>query len=707
MINTAPFRNPPPGLPHDPIWMMLDGRDGWPIADSSSDIAVSPLDCALTLQVAPGGSGALADPSGRFGGLVPPPNVTLSRDGTVWLLNKTTGKLRRFDDCACAFVDVPCTAGIGKGPRQLVAPTAIAARGHDLLVLDAGPPGRVLVFAAHGFALRAIWAPPKSAVPKPWQPSAIAVAPDGRTYVADIENGAIHLFDRGGTWRAAWTGFGAVAAIAADRFNRVYTWVPGQTTIQITGPDGKPVGTPTDVDSVRDCFPKLPDFASDATGRINLAGRCATAGWFDPSGQPSTASPSVPPTFAASGTWISTALDSRIGRCQWHRVLLAADVPTGAGLTIQTWTSEAAQPDELVAALPATAWTTVPLAAPPSEALILSAPGRYLWLRASLTGSGQNTPRLHKMRIEYPRISLRRYLPAAFAPDPVSADFTDRLLAIFDTGFRSVETEIDNQAALFDPRSAPATSPVKGAPDMLTWLASWIGVTFDRAWPIERRRAYLLNIAKLFPCRGTLPGLRRLLLLFLGLGPRPTGPAPACGASCAPRPPAWLPPPLILEHWKIRRWLFLGAGRLGDDAVLWGDTITGRSQLGNTAQLGVTHLNTSEQAIADPFNVDAYAFTVFVPGGLARTQQAKGALQRLLSAEAPAWSAAKLRFVLPRMRIGIQACIGFDSVVGCWPEGVILDSAALGRGTVLSAAPNIDPGPHLGRNRIGNGARIA
>ena len=35
------------------------------------------------------------------------------------------------------------------------------------------------------------------------------------------------------------------------------------------------------------------------------------------------------------------------------------------------------------------------------------------------------------------------------------------------------------------------------------------------------------------------------------------------------------------------------------------------------------------------------------------------------------------------------------------------DSATLGRATVLSAEPNIDPGPRLGRNRIGNGARIA
>ena len=73
----------------------------------------------------------------------------------------------------------------------------------------------------------------------------------------------------------------------------------------------------------------------------------------------------------------------------------------------------------------------------------------------------------------------------------------------------------------------------------------------------------------------------------------------------------------------------------------------------------------------------------------------------------PGRSLTQLRFVLPRMRIGIQSCIGFDSVVGCWPEGVLLDQAKLGHATVLSAAPNVDPGPRLGRSRVGAGARIA
>ena len=354
------------------------------------------------------------------------------------------------------------------------APVGLAVRGRDLLVLDAGSPGRVLVFARHGFALRAVLQPPPGAMRLPWQPTAVAAAPDGRVLVADSANGAIHVFDRGGQWRTDWTGFGTVAAMTVDRFGRLYTLGVGDTSVRITGPDGSEIAMANDVDSVRDCFAPLPEFSSDSSGRINLAGRCAGAGWFDPAGRPSTAAPAVDPVFTASGVWLSTVLDSAIGRCQWHRVVLTAKLPPRTTVTLASYTAEVAQPIELIAALPATAWTTVPLAGKGArEALILSPPGRYLWLQATFTGDQQATPRLQEVRIEYPRISLRRYLPRAFGPDPVSADFTDRLLAVFDQGFRSVESEIDRQADLFDARSAPATSPVAGAPDMLSWLAGW------------------------------------------------------------------------------------------------------------------------------------------------------------------------------------------------------------------------------------------
>ena len=48
MTSALRFRNPPPRPPHDPSWMILDGENGgWPVSDASSNVAVSPIDCAL------------------------------------------------------------------------------------------------------------------------------------------------------------------------------------------------------------------------------------------------------------------------------------------------------------------------------------------------------------------------------------------------------------------------------------------------------------------------------------------------------------------------------------------------------------------------------------------------------------------------------------------------------------------------------------
>src|SRR5207247_461214 len=102
------------------------------------------------------------------------------------------------------------------------------------------------------------------------------------------------------------------------------------------------------------------------------------------------------------------------------------------------------------------------------DCLIRSGAGRFLSLRVELQGSGAATPRISAMVVEFPRISLRRYLPAVFGQEPISADFTDRFLAIFDTTLRTIERAIDTQARLFDPLSAPATQGKSGTPDFLT-----------------------------------------------------------------------------------------------------------------------------------------------------------------------------------------------------------------------------------------------
>jgi hypothetical protein len=247
---------------------------------------------------------------------------------------------------------------------------------------------------------------------------------------------------------------------------------------------------------------------------------------------------------------------------------------------------------------------------------------------------------------------------------------------------------------LFDADSAPA----EAGRDILGWLASWLGLALERGWPVARRRKLVGSAARLFACRGTLRGLREAVLLWLDWSlPITTVRPPVCGPHC--RPPARGPefPQLVLEHWKLRRWLWLGKGRLGSDALVWGEGILDRSRLDDTARTGATKLDSTRNPLADPFNAAANRFSLFIPARQVGTPVQRAQFDRLVADQTPADALPIIVPVHARMRVGIQACIGFDSVVGCWPQGITLDTARLGRATVLGGGGAGRPPQRIGR----------
>jgi phage tail-like protein len=699
--------------------MVLGGAARWTGDVAAKDVEVEVGGCALRLAPAPGAARLLSEESGSLGGIVPPSNVAVDCEGFVWLLGRTSALLRRFDPCTCSFVTVPCTAGRGGDKRAVTDPAGIAAADSNLFVCDAGPPGRLLIFDRRSFALRSVWAPPAGATAQPWSPRSVVV--DGPTvYVGDPANGAIHRFARWGGWLGMWEGFGAISALALDCSRRLYVIVAGAPKIIQLNRAGQAVGLVATPMEVIGDFPVLP-FRVAADGTIDLCSICdkdptfkragepkclvATSNpacdkdrAFDRNGEP-VCFPAIPnPAFALTGTWTSGALDSRIAGCVWHRIECDAATAEHQRIGLATYTAEVPVPDVDIALLPDNAWVNLPPAAPGQDALILSPPGRYLWLKIRLEGDGQESPRLCSATIEYPRISLRRYLPAAFGSDPVSADFADRLLTIFDRGFRQIEERIDNEAMLFDADSAPADPDA----DVLAWLGAWLGLNLERSWPERARRAALKAASRAFACRGTVRGLREILLGWLGWSDFPViRRRPSCGPRCRPTARAPDKPYLILEHWKLRRWLWLGKGKLGSDAVLWGEKLLGRSQLNATARLDATRLDTTSNPLTDPFAIAANRFSVFLPARYVTDARRKGQVRRLVDEQSPAGVLSNIVAVHARMRIGVQASIGFDSVVGCWPSGITMDEARLGRGTVLSGT---NPGGVTAR--IGRTARL-
>jgi phage tail-like protein len=477
-------------------------------------------------------------------------------------------------------------------------------------------------------------------------------------------------------------------------------------------------------------FPKVP-FEVDGSGNLHLGALCVERmecemglqiagerGVFDTNGDPVTnAAPSLPPAFEKAGVYFSQPLDSELYRCQWHRVILRGNIPHGARVVVSTYTAEALLTGDQIQSL-GDQWETKQASEGTQggewDCLVRSGGGRYLWLRLEFRGNGKVAPRLDNVEIEFPRVSLRRYLPAVFGAEPTSADFTDRFLGVFDTTIRTVEHTIDHLARYFDPLSTPATRDPKTGVDFLSWLGSWIGQSMDRHWPEAKRRKFLKNAGRLYNLRGTRTGLRRQLILFLGIEPeelccpddQPRQRCRIAPANCAPvihLPCAWQPPPLILEHYQLRRWLFLGAGRLCDEAVLWGKRIINRAQLDESAQVGHSQLITTQDPYRDPFHAYAHKFTVFVPGRYGSDEALRKGLENLLKTESPAHTLYHAQYVEPRFRIGFQSMVGLDAVIARVPQGVRLNETQLGRAPVLTGAPRDQGGPSLriGESRIG------
>ena len=755
---------PVPAPPHDPTSLLLAGtvgpepRGGWRAAPGRAGLDQVELAAgapALVLEPTPDATRRLIEPSGSFGGLRMPFNAALGPAGDIYLLDPQTAQLKRFDPCSCGFEPVPCFLRLasvpgpcalpppGGAPRRvpldlLADPHGIAICGGEVYIADSGH-ARVVRYSMNGFLARGALRLPRADI-RDWYPFALAFDGCGRLYVSDPKNDRIDVFDAQGRWREkiAATGPTALALDCRDRLHAVRATNLPQLATPNDGfgarwawPDDSNASAvvfekENEIEALEEAASQARDFrppplAIDSRGHLRLA--CAdpcgdSEGLFDARGIRLRPEARVrEAVYMRAGTYRSRALDSRIEGCQWHRIELRGALPAGCRVRARTLSAHIELDEAELALLPDTAWVEGAIAAAMDrdgrwDCLVQSPPGRFLWLRLELRGDGYTTPALDAAVVEFPRVSLRRYLPAVYGAEPASADFTDRFTAIFDTTLRSIERRLDRLPALFDPLSAPAERKPGGAPDFLGWLASWIGVALARDWSEERRRRYVKEAARLYCLRGTRLGLWRQLLLFLGFdkgGCPAVRPQQRCipvPRNCGPEPQKTeaAAPPLILEHFKLRRWLHAGRGRLGEDSMLWGKNIVGRAQLSAGAQVGASKLNATPDPLHDPFLVYAHRFSVFVPARVREREGERRALEQLLARETPAHALCDLRYVEPRFRVGVQATLGLDSVVARTPKDVYLGDNQLGQGTVLSSPPARRGGPKLrvGEARVGS-----
>jgi phage tail-like protein len=224
------------------------------------------------------------------------------------------------------------------------------------------------------------------------------------------------------------------------------------------------------------------------------------------------------PRYAQAGTVVTPVFDGAEPGCVWHRLLFDGLVPSASAIAV----SSIAADD--IATLAAGQWLAEPDPQQRSdgseipysetgpyqtyELLFQQARGRYLQVRLELLGDGRSTPRLRALRAWYPRFSyLRRYLPAAYGEEPISASFLDRYLANVEGICTTIEERIAEAQVLMRPQSAPA--------EALEWLAGWLGLALDPMWDERRRRLLMANAMTFFAARGTIRGVAIALRFVL------------------------------------------------------------------------------------------------------------------------------------------------------------------------------------------------
>lgn len=476
--------------------------------------------------------------------------------------------------------------------------------------------------------------------------------------------------------------FASPTHLAIDRAGRVYVVDEQKDYVKILDNEGRVLGRVEFADQVAGEF-KPTSVAIGPAGELLLSGtngvhsfstpegHCNYGGCHaalgnpctgmavDADGNPIAVGPQIgvaklpaPLGFLKEGTYISQPLDSEIERCQWHRMRLdlVGGVPTGTSVSVQTYSSADMQTIDQILALEEEDWETNQTNA--NDFLILSEPGRFLWLRITLRGNGVDTPVIRNLKVYFPRITYLEYLPAVYQADPVSKDFLERFLSIFEATNASIEEKIERFSEYLDADGVPQ--------DFLSWLAGWVDMAFDASWSGETRRRLLRNSPELYRTRGTPAGMKLLLRLALGIEAR------------------------ILEHFRVRRWLFLSAqSPLCDRSELWGNCIVNRLQLDEYSTIGDFALIGTGDPVRDPFFVSAHKFSVFVDRALIKSDVFERMLRYLIESAKPAHTQYTLEKIEPRFRVGIQATVGLDTQIGVYPKMVLSQCSTLGYDTLL------------------------
>jgi phage tail-like protein len=681
----------------NPNFFLLDTTAGWDV-DATATLnlvgAGTPPGCvALAQQVA----GAVD--LNQIVPYLPPAQLARGCGACEWYLVTAAppaSHLLRRDACHSGWQQV----STGQVPFALRNAVAVAVGCGRIAISEQGA-NRVTIRAKHGLRQLA----EITAV----SPGPLAYSQRGELFVTSAVSSSIARYDAGGRSTGSFpaalpSGSGSPFAMAVDPGDRIWVVLElaGSWTLWSAGPDDKQFALAT-VAQLQQTFnatgivaASSQGFAFDEDTRHGL-GTTTCFNWYGrPLPDADLGSYPLPP-LNPYGQLMTQVIDSGVPRCQWHRVRVDADLPSGTTFFVAVATSEEILPAQGDSSRELPPWNTFPAGIPhfsdwttgpagSMDFLVDQPPGRYLYVRLRVIGNGTATPMVRSIRIDFPRVTSLDHLPEVYRENPKAEDFSERFLAMFDATIADLDRAIVRYPALLDPTGVPE--------QLLPWLGGFFGIAFDPTWNATLRRSILKSAPALYLQRGTAAGLQLAVQTVFGVsiaisefsaaGPwgalRAKQSAPQ--SQCCAQSKAVVSPPVCLGSTRL-------FGRNSS-----------RFRLDHST-LGVAPLRGYGNPDQDPFASGAYRFQVLVPASseLAQPEQQQRFIN-LIQAQSPAHTIASVRFGGAGFIVGPQSAVGIDSAFLPLAAPVLGSggTAQLNRISVLPGASSTESS--VGRNTI-------
>jgi phage tail-like protein len=686
-----------------------------------------------TLQLAqvPGNPEPVGPPLDTITALTGPAGIGVDNQGNLYIVDPANQRILRVDACNGSSAPLVCLRGPGSEPGQLRDPRGlVVGPRHALYVADSAN-HRIQVIDVRTPQVRAIWGQPDPLAPPTADgsdgrfdtPLDLAVDRTGNFYVVDYGNRRIQKFDANGQVQPGfWVTMQqasivpqepvAIATATLDTDESVLIIDRVNNTLLVYQLDGTLDEPATQRWQNVAALAVLPVkvamdahflyVADAATGRVLVfdqqgrfigaaRGTQVAAGLaLDKQGRllvhpgggfaVQRFTPAV--AYLTCGSFLAGPFRVGSQPVQWQRLAITADpLVDGSHVQFFTYTSQTMdgtpgnQPQPPVTCaglsegLAATQTVTLasldewrPAATDNFDFLALNQNGRYLWLAGVIQGNGATSPALHQIRLEYDTESWVRYLPAVHQRNAANRLFLDRALALFQSLLNDQAALIDMLPRLFDPLAAPN---VDAPNSWLDWLSGWLAFALDETWSEPKRREALAEAFALSAQRGTVVSLRRLIELY-------------AGATAHIEEPA-----RFATLWSLGE-----SSRLGFDTMLAPAHAQG-AVVGTTATLNQSHLIQDEDYGAPLFEDVAHRFCVQVyAADLAGSGATLEKVRDIIEREKPAHTTYHLCLIEPRMRVGFQARIGIDTIIGGAPTDLALTAQRqLGMDMVLPAVP--------------------